>query len=113
MEEPHTAGRARLTLVLGGARSGKSSHAQSLARATPAPWVMIATAEALDDEMRARIALHKATRGEGWITSRRRSISPARWPSAAEAPVVIDCLTLWLSNLMLGDHDVDSAVAMS
>ena len=57
-----------LTLVIGGARSGKSRHAQSLARATPAPWVMIATAEALDDEMRERIAKHKASRGEGWIT---------------------------------------------
>ena len=57
-----------LTLVLGGARSGKSRHAQSLARATPAPWVMIATAEAHDEEMRARIDEHRRERGDGWIT---------------------------------------------
>ena len=67
-----------LTFVLGGARSGKSRHAQSLARATPAPWVMIATAEALDEEMRERIDEHKATRGDrldhrgGADRSRRR-----------------------------------------
>ena len=85
-----------LTLVIGGARSGKSRHAESLARAAPAPWAMIATAEALDEEMRERIALHQTTRGKGWMVM--------------EAPVVIDCLTLWLSNLMLGGHDLDLAV---
>jgi adenosyl cobinamide kinase/adenosyl cobinamide phosphate guanylyltransferase len=100
-----------LTLVIGGARSGKSSHAQSLARATPAPWVMIATAEALDAEMRERIALHKASRGEGWIIMEAPiDLAGAITQAPTQAPVVIDCLTLWLSNLMLGDHDLDLAV---
>ena len=100
-----------LTFVIGGARSGKSSHAESLARATPAPWVMIATAEALDEEMRQRIALHKATRGDGWIVMEAPiDLAGAITHAPAEAPVVIDCLTLWLSNLMLGDHDLDLAV---
>ena len=112
MEEPHTAGRARLTLVLGGARSGKSRHAQILAMATPPPWVYIATAQALDDEMSARIAKHKADRGNGWSTI-EEPIELARAVAEAQpqAPLVIDCITFWLSNLMLGAHDVDSAVA--
>ena len=68
MAQPNSAGRGRLTLVLGGARSGKSRHAQILAMATPPPWVYVATAEGLDDEMRQRIAKHKAARGDGWST---------------------------------------------
>lgn len=101
-----------LTLVIGGVRSGKSGHAQSLARAAPAPWVMIATAEARDEEMAARIALHQATRGEGWIVMEAPiDLAGAIGQAPAEAPVVIDCLTLWLSNLMLGGHDFDLAVA--
>ena len=100
-----------LTLVLGGARSGKSRHAQSLARANPAPWVMIATAEALDEEMRERIAEHKRERGDGWLTVEAPTdLASALTEAPAEAPVVIDCLTLWLSNLMLGGHAVDLAV---
>lgn len=100
-----------LTFVIGGARSGKSRHAQSLARVTPAPWVIIATAEALDEEMRERIAEHKRTRGEGWITMEAPiDLTGAIALAPVEAPVVIDCLTLWLSNLMLGDHDHDLAV---
>src|SRR5947208_1043473 len=90
-----------LTLVLRGARSGKSRHAQSLARANPAPWVMIATAEAHDDEMRARIDEHRRERGDGWITAEAPiDLAPALTQAPADAPVVIDCLTLWLSNLM-------------
>ena len=100
-----------LTFVIGGARSGKSNQAQSLARATPAPWTMIVTAEALDEEMRERIALHKAARGEGWIILEAPiDLAGAIGQAPAEASLVIDCLTLWLSNLMLGDHDLDLAV---
>jgi adenosylcobinamide kinase/adenosylcobinamide-phosphate guanylyltransferase len=112
MEEPHTAGRARFTLVLGGARSGKSRHAQILAMANPPPWVYIATAQALDDEMAERIAKHKADRGNGWSTIEEPiELARAVTKAASSAPVVVDCITLWLSNLMLGRHDVDSAVA--
>jgi adenosylcobinamide kinase/adenosylcobinamide-phosphate guanylyltransferase len=55
-----------LTLVLGGARSGKSRHAEALVEALPAPWTYIATAQAYDDEMRARIAEHRARRSRDW-----------------------------------------------
>jgi len=100
-----------LTFVIGGARSGKSRHAQSLARANLAPWVMIATAEALDEEMRERIAGHRRERGDGWVTMEAPiDLAGALTEAPAEAPVVIDCLTLWLSNLMLGGHDPDLAV---
>ncbi|HET7852614.1 MAG TPA: bifunctional adenosylcobinamide kinase/adenosylcobinamide-phosphate guanylyltransferase [Methyloceanibacter sp.] len=112
MQEPHTAGGARLTLVLGGARSGKSRHAQILAMATPPPWIYIATAQALDDEMRERVATHKAERGSGWSTIEEPiELARAVADAPAQAPLVIDCITFWLSNLMLGAHDVDSAVA--
>lgn len=109
--QPNTTEHGRLTLVLGGARSGKSRHAQILAMATPPPWVYVATAEPLDEEMRERIAKHKASRGDGWSTIE----APIELPQAVAqaptgAPVVIDCITLWLSNLMLGAHDVGAAI---
>jgi adenosyl cobinamide kinase/adenosyl cobinamide phosphate guanylyltransferase len=112
MREPHTARGARLTLVLGGARSGKSRHAQILAMATPPPWVYIATAQALDEEMRERIAKHKADRGDGWSTI-EEPIELARAVAEAQpqAPLVVDCVTLWVSNLMLAGHDVEAAMA--
>lgn len=112
MAQPNTAGRGRLTLVLGGARSGKSRYAQILAMAAPPPWVYVATAQALDDEMRERIEKHKADRGDGWTTIEEPiELSRALAQAPASAPVVVDCITLWLSNLMLGAHDINAAVA--
>ena len=112
MNEPHLAASGRFTLVLGGARSGKSRHAQILAMATPPPWTYIATAEALDDEMRERIAKHKASRGGGWSSIEEPIELPRAVAEApAQAPLVIDCITLWISNLMLGARDVDAAAA--
>ena len=101
----------RLTLVLGGARSGKSRYAQIMAMAMPPPWVYIATAEAHDEEMRERIATHKQARGDGWLTVEAPvDLAGAVAEAQAGAPLVIDCLTLWLSNLMLGRHDLDGAI---
>jgi adenosyl cobinamide kinase/adenosyl cobinamide phosphate guanylyltransferase len=107
----NAAGHARLTLVLGGARSGKSRYALDLAMAGHPPFVYIATAEALDEEMRSRIAEHKAARGQDWSTIEAPIDLGAALASApASAPVVVDCLTLWLSNLMIGYHEIDAAV---
>ena len=112
MASRSAAGQPRLTLVLGGARSGKSRYAQVLAMASPPPWVYVATAEPGDEEMRQRIAEHKAARGKGWSTIEAPiELAKAVSKADAKAPLVVDCLTLWLSNLMLGRHDVDQALA--
>ena len=97
---------ARLTLILGGARSGKSRHGEALVEGLPAPWVYVATAQAYDDEMRARIAEHRARRGAGWRTVDAPVELGAALDDAGGAPVLVDCLTLWLTNLMLGGHEV-------
>jgi adenosylcobinamide kinase/adenosylcobinamide-phosphate guanylyltransferase len=106
-----TAGAGSLVLVLGGARSGKSRHAEGLITAGPAPWVYIATAQAFDDEMVARIAQHRADRAPGWTTIEAPlDLAGALDAAPAAASVLIDCLTLWLTNLMLGEHDITAAV---
>jgi len=99
-----------LTFVLGGARSGKSRHAEALVTAAPGPWTYIATGQAFDDEMRARIAQHRAERMPGWTTVEAPVDLPGALDRAGGAPVLVDCLTLWLTNLMLGDHGVPAAV---
>jgi adenosyl cobinamide kinase/adenosyl cobinamide phosphate guanylyltransferase len=98
-----------VTLVLGGARSGKSRHAEALIARHPAPWAYLATAEAWDDEMRERIAGHRARRMEGWDTLDAPLDLPAALVAAGARPALVDCLTLWLTNLMLGGHDVEAA----
>jgi adenosyl cobinamide kinase/adenosyl cobinamide phosphate guanylyltransferase len=101
----------KLTLVLGGARSGKSRYAEGLITALPPPWTYIATAEAGDDEMAARIAGHRARRGTQWHTVEApRALVQALSACGAE-PVLVDCLTLWLSNLMLAEADIDAETA--
>jgi adenosylcobinamide kinase/adenosylcobinamide-phosphate guanylyltransferase len=96
----------RLTLVLGGARSGKSRHAEMLIAGAAA--IYIATAEPRDDEMRARIAHHRARRGPRWTTREEPlDLVPVLFAEARpERPILVDCLTLWLSNLMLAGRDV-------
>jgi adenosylcobinamide kinase/adenosylcobinamide-phosphate guanylyltransferase len=97
-----------LALVLGGARSGKSRFAESLVASAGLPALYIATAEPRDDEMRARIAAHRARRGVGWTTIEEplelanRLLSEA----AGKRPILIDCLTLWLANLMAAGSDI-------
>lgn len=98
-----------LTFVLGGARSGKSHHAEDLLSAEPAPWSYIATAQALDGEMAERIAHHRARRDSRWHTVD----APLDLVDALEAlpggrPVLLDCLTLWLTNVMLAERDIEA-----
>lgn len=98
-----------LTFVLGGARSGKSRHAEALIRRHPAPWRYVATAEALDDEMAARVAEHRARRPDGWLTTEAPlDLADALATVPAGQPVLVDCLTLWLSNLILAGRDPDA-----
>ena len=96
----------RLTLVLGGARSGKSALAERLLTAGQGPWAYVATAQAFDDEMRERIAQHRARRADGWVTFEAPVDLAGTLGKAGDQPVLVDCLTLWLSNLMLGGYDV-------
>lgn len=96
-----------LTLVLGGARSGKSSYAEGLMTALPKPWGYIATAEAFDDEMRQRIAQHQARRGRNWVQYEAPlDIAATLSGAAADQACLVDCLTLWLSNLMHAERDI-------
>ena len=103
----------RAVLVLGGARSGKSRYALALAEAAAPERLMIATAEALDGEMAARITRHRAERGAGW-TTREAPLELAaalREEARAGRPVGVDCVTLWLSNVLLAGRDVEAAIA--
>lgn len=101
-----------MTLILGGARSGKTARALALAESAAPKRLYLATAEAFDDEMRARIDAHKAERGAGWRTVEAPLELGEAIASAAMGEVVlIDCLTLWLSNHMLADHsDIGTAI---
>lgn len=114
MEEgDRTPSNVRSLLVLGGARSGKSAYAQSLAETYGRERLYLATAEAGDDEMAARIARHRADRGQGWTTL-EEPLEVASALAAEARPgrvVVVDCLTLWLSNLMLAGREPGAAIA--
>ena len=96
------------TLVLGGARSGKSRHAEALVESQPGDCVYLATAEAWDAEMVERISRHQAQRGSRWRTVEAPlelvdMLGQVAGPGRA---VQVDCLTLWLSNLMHADRDI-------
>ena len=95
-----------IILITGGARSGKSTRAEARARAFAGKAVYIATAEGLDHEMRERIARHRARRGQEWIEHE----TPLELIAALNATDgggarLVDCLTIWLSNLMHGGRD--------
>ena len=99
-----------VTLVLGGARSGKSSFAEQLAESHALPRTYIATAEAFDDEMAVRIARHREARsGKGWQTIDAQ-LNPAAALRAARGLVLIDCITVWLGNLMHHERPIAQAV---
>ena len=101
-----------LTLVLGGARSGKSRYAESLITALRPPWTYVATAEAGDAEMTERVALHRSRRGNDWQTAEApHDLATALASLERSAPALVDCLTLWLSNRMLAGADVETEMA--
>ena len=101
-----------VTLVLGGARSGKSRHAEALVESEPGPCTYLATAEAVDTEMAERIRQHRARRGDRWRTV-EEPLALAEVLAVTvgdEGAVLVDCLTLWLSNLMITDRDISAEV---
>jgi adenosylcobinamide kinase/adenosylcobinamide-phosphate guanylyltransferase len=108
------------TLVLGGVRSGKSRYAESLARAAAVPITVIATGTAGDAEMAARIAAHRARRPAHWTVIEEPLYLAAALSRASnpDSLIIIDCLTLWLSNLLLHtdhrllDREVESLIAV-
>lgn len=106
-------GAFRRALALGGARSGKSALAERLARATGADKVYVATAEAGDAEMAERIARHRADRGEGWriVEEPRDIVSRLLEEDRLDRVILIDCLTLWLTNRLLDGADVAADAA--
>ncbi len=108
---------ASLVLVLGGARSGKSRFAEREIMRHPGPWTYIATAQLgyggqPDPEMEARVALHRGRRGVEWETVEAPFALAAALAALPPArPVLVDCLTLWLTNHLLADHDLDAEAA--
>jgi adenosylcobinamide kinase/adenosylcobinamide-phosphate guanylyltransferase len=102
---------ARRVLVIGGARSGKSRYALGLAETSGLECLLVATAEPLDAEMRDRIARHRAERSAAWRTI-EAPLDLADTIAAQARPgrvLLVDCLTVWLSNAMLAGRDADSA----
>ena len=101
-----------LTLVTGGARSGKSRFAETLCQRSGLRRRYIATAQAFDAEMAARIAQHRHDRGAGWTTIEAPlDLRPALRDAPADSVTLMDCATLWLTNHLLADHDLPDAVA--
>ncbi|MGY6634121.1 MAG: bifunctional adenosylcobinamide kinase/adenosylcobinamide-phosphate guanylyltransferase [Alkalilacustris sp.] len=99
-------------LVIGGARSGKSARAEALTRAFLGPPVYIATCQPFDAEMDARVARHRAARGRGWDTREvPLELCTALAASDGAGPRLVECLTLWLTNLMLAERDPDAEAA--
>jgi adenosylcobinamide kinase/adenosylcobinamide-phosphate guanylyltransferase len=100
----------KLTLVLGGTRSGKSAYAEGLFTGAATP-VYLATGSAGDGEMSERIALHRARRGAHWRTVEEPLdlAGALRRESRPDQPILVDCLTLWLGNLMGYERDVGQA----
>lgn len=98
-------------LITGGARSGKSRFAEERTLALGPEAIYIATAQAFDDEMRDRIATHQARRGPEWTTHNAPMELVAMLDKTdGGAPRLVDCLTLWLSNLMLAEMDWEAAL---
>jgi adenosyl cobinamide kinase/adenosyl cobinamide phosphate guanylyltransferase len=103
-----------LTFLLGGARSGKSSLAVRLAGKSGAPVVFVATGEARDAEMAERIARHRAERPAGWETVEEPlALAAALAAAPGDSCVVVDCLSLWVANLLERGEEADGAAAVA
>ena len=101
-----------LTLVLGGARSGKSRHGEQLVLASGLTPVYLATAEALDAEMAKRIEAHRTRRGPVWRTVEEPLdlLGTLQRECGSGRAVLVDCLTLWLTNLLMAERKVAAAI---
>lgn len=103
---------SRIILITGGARSGKSRYAEERVRSIPPPWGYVATAEARDEEMKERIRMHRSRRSADWRTVE----CPLQLAGALKSQEdscnaqLVDCLTLWLSNLIEAERDVVAEV---
>jgi len=102
----------KLTLVLGGAASGKSAWAERLVLGGAKNPVYLATAQAWDTEMQVKIERHRMSRAQGWHTVEAPlDLAPALAQVDADQAVLLDCATLWLTNHLLADHDLDLEAA--
>lgn len=102
----------KLSLILGGAASGKSAYAENLILETGLSPVYIATAQVFDDEMAQKIARHQQMRGTGWHTIEEPiAVAKPLASVSSEQAVLLDCATLWLTNIILGDHDLAEETA--
>lgn len=99
----------RISFVLGGARSGKSRFSENLALESGLLRHYVATSQIFDEEMRARITQHREQRGEGWVTHEEplRLSEVLRDVARPDRIVLVDCLTLWVTNLMMAEADVE------
>jgi len=103
---------SRLTFILGGAASGKSEFAETLALSSGKPLHYLATSQPFDDEMQEKIDKHRARRGGDWITHEAPlELGPVLSALPAEALCLVDCATFWLSNHLMAESDLDSAQA--
>lgn len=102
-----------IILITGGARSGKSTHAEARVRDFPGMPIYIATAEALDAEMGERIAKHRARRGSAWLERETPlELAATLVETDGQGPRLVDCLTLWLSNLMHAERNWETEAAL-
>lgn len=93
--------------ILGGVKSGKSLYAEQQAMQYPAPWIYLATAQACDEEMQDKIAVHQQRRGKGWQTIEEPLELAVQLKALHGHVVLIDCLTLWLTNLMMNERAIE------
>ena len=99
----------KLTLVLGGASSGKSAFAENLAIQSGYDRVYLATSQVWDDEMRLKVKKHLAQRGKDWTTIEAPlDLTPALTEIKKKQVVLLDCATMWLTNHLLADHDLEA-----